>query len=108
MINSSRQTITLYLDQPLYIDNGLCLRLQSFSHKRPYVGGPTKVSVDIALAQEEISALVTLAIQGIEGQTEQQDGISENERYGKIEWQGFSIQLTGINYGQSIDLLIEA
>lgn len=98
--------IQLKMNDKVQFDDSLTIILKSFSHKHPYIGGPTKATAYLSISKGTISDEILLSIHGVSGKSETQDGLSDAERYDSLLWNGYEIQLKGFNYDTSIDVII--
>lgn len=92
------------LNQTVRFDNGLSLTLKSFSHKRPYVGGPTKATAYLYAAKGFDSGEIELSVYGVEGKTDAEDGLTDEERYDALVWKSLLIRLRGFQYDRSVEV----
>ncbi len=92
-------TVLLEIDKKAYFDDGLAVVLTSFSHKRPYTGGPTKATAYITLSKDQIIEEIKLSVHGTEGKT-------NDEKYDTLRWKEYQFQLKGIQYDKSIELVV--
>ncbi len=99
--------ITVHLSEKVSVNDSLSIFLESFSHKRPMKGGPTKSTAHLVVSKEGHAVKISLSKHGIEGKTEECDGVSENERYDTINCFGYTIKLRELVYNQSITIKIE-
>lgn len=94
-------TEILKIDKKAYFDDGLAMTLTSFSHKRPYTGGPTKATAYITVSKGEITDNKTLSAHGTEA-----DGKPNLERYDSLIWKEYELQLRSFQYDKSIELIV--
>lgn len=100
-------TNTLMLNEEVTYEDGLVIRLTSFSHKRPYKGGPTKATACLSVSRNNRSAEILLSVHGIEGKSEATDGLSDDERYGGMQkWDQYEFRLKRFCTGKSIDVVV--
>ncbi|MHC5037877.1 MAG: hypothetical protein ACYTHM_11230 [Planctomycetota bacterium] len=97
----------LGIGEEVRFDDGLSIRLTSFSHKRPYIGGPTKATAYLHLSKGDDSGELLLSIHGIQGKSSSEDGLSDRERYDKKSWNEYEFQLREFKYDKSIKVIIE-
>lgn len=97
----------LMLNQNVHYEDGLSVSLTSFSHKRPYVGGPTKATAYLLLSKNGVSGEVMLSIHGVAGKSKEEDGLAESQRYEVKHWHDYKFQLKKFDYNESISLVVE-
>lgn len=98
--------VVLTLHETVTFADSLTLSLTSFSHKRPYTGGPTKATAYLSLTRHELARDLTLSVQGIDGQSQQEDGLTEDERYDRVTWDEYEFQLIDFDYDKSIEIIV--
>lgn len=96
----------LKINEPLQFNKELTIELTNFTHKRPYTGGPTKATAYLTVTQGKHREEVLLSEHGIQGKTPQNDGLTEQQRYSTITWQGYRFQLKTFKYDESIGVII--
>ncbi|MBK8013056.1 MAG: hypothetical protein IPK13_17085 [Deltaproteobacteria bacterium] len=90
----------LKVGQPVLFEDGLRIELQSFSHKRPRVGGPTMATAYLQLHPVKGDAReVRLSVHGREGQ---EGRTFERERFSRE----YEFTLTAFSYDESIELTV--
>ena len=102
-----RMVVTLRLGRRVRISRSLTLVLTSFTHKRPFVGGPTKATATLEVTTRSpgtraVVEYVELSEHGIEGKSREEDGLSLEERYDTVEWRGWTFRLTDFTYDDRI------
>jgi hypothetical protein len=100
------EIVELKLNEKVHIENSLSVILTSFSHKRPYVGGPTKATAYLTISSGKLSEEIMLSIHGIEGKSKSEDNITDAERYDSLSWKEYDLQLKSFNYDQSIEIIV--
>ncbi|TEW52336.1 hypothetical protein [Psychromonas algicola] len=99
--------VELSINETIAIDEFLSAEVTYFTHKRPYVGGPTKAIVTLDLSKNEKSEEIYLCVNGREGKSEFEDGLSEVERFPPTIWKDYTFQLSEkFNYGKSIKVIV--
>lgn len=98
-------TTELKVDEEVRHADGLSVLLTSFSHKRPYVGGPTKATAYLTLKKGRNSGEIMLSIHGVQGKSMAEDGLPDSERYDTVVWNEYEFQLKGFTYDQSIEVI---
>ena len=96
----------LNLQEEILFEDSLSIRLNYFSHKMPYSGGPTKAMANVSLSKDSIHDDITLSIYGVEGKTPAEDGLSKSQRYSAEVWQNYTIQLIDFKYDKSITIVV--
>lgn len=100
---SNGELITLALGREYLVKEDFSLKLVSFSHKRPMLGGPTKATAYIVVVRGDKSEQIELSQHGTEGK--QTDALLE-QGYDQIEWQQYLFTLKSMDYDRSVELLI--
>ncbi len=90
--------ITLDINKEIQLEDGLSIILKYFSHKRPYVNGPTKATAYLMLSKNELTEEKSLSIHGIEGKPDR--------HYDSLLWDQYEFQLKAFNYNESIEIII--
>ncbi|MFH1125878.1 MAG: hypothetical protein V1703_02025 [Candidatus Altiarchaeota archaeon] len=98
--------IELKIGEKAYLEDSISILLTSFSHKRPYTGGPTKATAYISLTKDNTSEEIMLSVHGIQGKSESEDGLPDSERYDSKSWNGCEFRLTSFNYDKSIEIIV--
>jgi len=86
-------------DEEILVNKSLSVRLNSFSHKRPYTGGSTKVTVSLTLTQGSRSKEIALSAHGIQGNP-------EPERFSLLCLEEYELQLKSYAYDKSVEIFI--
>lgn len=86
-------------NEVVFFEDSLKVLLTSFSHKRPYVGGPTKATAHFTVSKGTIEKEMGLSIEGTEGK-------SEIESYETTHWNQYTFELKHFDYDSSIGLVI--
>ncbi len=94
------------LNEEVILEDGLTVRLMSFTHKRPYIGGPIKATASLLLFKNGMSGEAALSIHGVEGKSAVEDGLTDSQRYTSGTWNEYELQLKKFNYGNSIEIVI--
>ena len=89
----------LNINETASFDDGLSIFLSSFSHKRPYTGGPTKATAYLNLSKGNVVEQILFSVHGTEGK-------SEVEHYDSLLWNEYEFQLKSFNYDQDIELIL--
>lgn len=93
-------SVEIKMKETAYFADSLEVQLNYFSHKRPFVGGPTKATAYCTISKGNITEEIMLSIHGTEGKS----GI---EAYDKIEdWHGYKFELKEFNYDSSIHIIV--
>ena len=101
--------IELKINEDVTIDNSLLIKLTYFTHKRPRIGGSTQATATLIVTKDNTLGEINLSVRGIQGKSESEDGLSEEERFRPVLWKGYKFQLAerfGSNYGESIRVII--
>jgi hypothetical protein len=96
----------LKINEEVCFDDSLKILLTSFSHKRPYTGGPTKATAYLTLSKANLTKEITLSVHGVDGKSESEDSLSDSERYDSLLWNAYEFQLKSFNYDTSIEIII--
>lgn len=99
ILKEFNKTEALEMNVPYGWSDGLTLKLSYFSHKEPFVGGPTKATAYLDFQKAGENGQITLSVHGVEGQT--------GETYDKLQWKDYDIELIAFNYDQSIQIKIK-
>ncbi len=94
------------LNEEVILEDGLTVRLISFTHKRPYIGGATKATASLLLFKNGLSGEAALSIHGVAGKFAAEDGLTDSQRYTSSTWNEYELQLKKFNYGDSIEIVI--
>lgn len=98
---------TFYFKESYIIDHIFSAKLTYFTHKRPYLNGPTKATATLHIIKNnKVIDEINLSIHGIQGKTQKEDGLSEKDRYSLVIWNNYLFQLTDFKYGESISVNI--
>lgn len=93
-------SVEIKMNETAYFADSLEVRLNYFSHKRPYVGGPTKATAYCTISKANITEESGFSIHGTEGKS----GI---EGYDTIEdWHGYKLELKEFSYDTSIHIIV--
>lgn len=85
------------------INNTLSAKLTFFTHKRPHLNGPTKATASFQLIEKnKVITELGLSIRGIQGKTQEEDGLSTKERYSFVVWENYIFQLVDFKYNDFI------
>jgi len=99
--------IELNINETIAIDEFLSAEVTYFSHKRTYVGDPTREIVTLELSKNEQSEEIYLYVNGTEGKSEFEDELSEAERFPLVIWKDYTFQLSErFDYGKSIKVIV--
>ena len=98
--------IELTPNNPISINDSLTLELTYFTHKRPYIDGPTKATATVIASTNTKSKELNLSIYGVEGKSQSEDGYTETNRYSSDYWMDYHFQLKTFNYDKAIDIII--
>lgn len=93
------EIIKLAINEKGYFDDSLSIELTSFSHKRPYTGGPTKATAYINLSKNNVDQKILLSVHAT-------DGKPDSERYDSLLWEKYEFQLMSFNYDQDIEVIV--
>ena len=93
------KSVQIKMNEDVHFEDSLTVLLTSFSHKRPYVGGPTKATAYLTVFKGELSESITLSIHGTEGK-------SDIERFDMLIWKEYTFELLEFNYDTSVDIII--
>jgi hypothetical protein len=104
--NQFGELFELKINEKVHFEDSLTILLTSFSHKRPYIGGPTKATAYLSLSKGDVSEEITLSVHGVEGKSESEDGLSDLERYDSMSWMEYKFQLKSLHYDESIKIII--
>lgn len=109
MLNSKSQygvVVTLNLNEQLCFEDSLTIQLTSFSHKRPYSGGPTKASAYLSLSCGNIHKELLFSVHGIDGSSQLGEEHSNVDKYDSIGWMEYEFHLKGFEYDRSIKIIV--
>ena len=98
--------VELKINEELCFEDGLRVKLNSFSHKHPFTGGPTKAMADLSFSKGDLQDEKTLSVHAIAGLSEAEDGLSTSQRYDTLSWHGYEFQLVHFDYDRSISILV--
>ena len=99
--NDKKSTeIVLKLNVKTVFEDSLSITLNSFSHKRPLKGGPTKATAYLTVSKGNFTEKISLSVHGREGKT-------GNEEYDSLEWNDYIFELKELKYSESIRLKID-
>lgn len=104
--NQFGELVELMINEKVYFEDSLTIILTSFSHKRPYTGGPTKATAYLSLSKGDVSKEITLSVHGVEGKSKPEDGLSDRERYDSLGWMEYEFQLKSFHYDESIKICV--
>lgn len=85
--------------QKYYFDDGLCIELTSFSHKRSRKDGPTKATAYLHLTKNSITETILLSVHGI-------DDKPEIEKSDSLEWKEYKFELKGFEYDEAVEVVV--
>ena len=105
-MNKYGDTLELKMNEKVYFDDSLSIILTNFSHKHPYTGGPTKATAYLSMSKDTLAEDITISVHGVSGKDEDNDGLSETNRYDTIQWQEYTIQLKKFDYDKSIEIIV--
>lgn len=83
----------------ILFEDSLSVLLTSFSHKRPYIGGPTQATAYLTLSKNNVSEEIMLSIYGTQG-------INGIESYDTLDTDNYIFNLKSFNYDTSIELVV--
>ena len=89
----------LKIKTPALYKDSLAITLNSFSHKKPHPGGPTKATAYLSVTKQGVTEQITLSVHGTEGK-------SEFEDFDILVWKEYVFQLKKFDYDVSISLVI--
>ena len=99
-LSKFNKSVEIKIKETAYFADSLVVRLNYFSHKRPFVGGPTKATAYCTISKGSIIEESGFSIHGTEGKS----GI---EAYDTIEdWHGYKLELKEFNYDTSIHIIV--
>lgn len=101
-----RIPVDLKINEELCFEDGLRVKLNSFSHKHPFTGGPTKAMADLSISKGDRKDEATLAVHGRAGLSEAEDGLSAAQRYDTLIWHGYEFRLVHFDYDRSINIIV--
>ncbi len=93
------KSVQIKMNEEVHFEDSLTVLLTSFSHKRPYVGGPTKATAYFTVSKGNITERLGLSIGGTEGKS----GI---ESYETIIWNEYTFELKQFNYDTAIEVIV--
>jgi len=98
--------IELKINKILHFEDSLTISIIWFSHKKPYLGGPTKAMARLSISKGDTIKEVELSVHGIQGKSESEDGLSDFERYDSLVWMEYEFQLKKLEYDKAIHLVV--
>ena len=100
LLTKFNKSVEIKIKETTYFADSLEVRLNYFTHKRPFVGGPTKATAFCTISKGNITSESGFSIYGTDGQP----GIEE---YDILEdWHGYKLELKEFNYGSSIHIIV--
>ncbi|WP_299256767.1 hypothetical protein [uncultured Aquimarina sp.] len=90
--------IKVNINEEIQFEDGLSILLKYFTHKHPYVNGPTKATAYIILSKNKLIEEESLSIHGIEGKPD--------IHYDSLLWDKYEFHLKVFNYNESIEIII--
>lgn len=94
---------TFPFQEECIINNTFSAKLTFFTHKRPRLNGPTKATASFQLIEKDkVITEIGLSIKGIQGKTQEEDGLSTKERYSFVVWKNYIFQLVDFKYNDFI------
>lgn len=92
-------SVQINMKEEVHFEDSLTVLLTSFSHKRPFVGGPTKATAYLTVVKDALSENIMLSIHGTEGK-------SDIEHLDTLVWKEYTFELKKFNYDTSVDIII--
>lgn len=93
------KSVQIKMNEEVHFEDSLTVLLTSFSHKRPFVGGPTKATAYLTVNKDSLSENIMLSIHGTEGK-------ADTEYFDTLVWKEYTFELKKFNYDTSVDIII--
>jgi len=93
------KSVQINMKEEVHFEDSLTVLLTSFSHKRPFVGGPTKATAYLTVIKDALSENIMLSIHGTEGK-------ADIEYFDTLVWKEYTFELKKFNYDTSVDIII--
>ncbi|NMH87088.1 hypothetical protein [Flavivirga algicola] len=100
------EVIKLNINEVTLVNDTFSIELTYFTHKRPYIGGATKVMTSLTISKDNEYEEIFLSEHGVEGKSKSEDGLSKAERFSSVLWKGYKFQLEKIDYNEYIEIKI--
>jgi len=92
------EDVTLIKNKKILILENLHVSLVSFTHKRPFRGGPTKATAWLKVQREMKCDTIGLSVHSEEGKA------VEAQQYGAVRWNKYIFKLLDFAYDDSISI----
>ncbi|WP_143273545.1 hypothetical protein [Aquimarina sp. MAR_2010_214] len=90
--------VKLKINEPVHLVDSLSILLKSFTYKRPYINGPTKETIHLALSKGNACGETEISIHGIDGKSK--------HTYTASFWQEYKIEFKGHEDDMSFKVVI--
>lgn len=90
--------VVFKIKEKIMFSDSLCITLNSFSHKHPMVGGPTKATAYFNISKGKIKDEITLSVHGTEGKSE--------EEFETDKWKGYTFVLKKFDYDNYVVVVV--
>ncbi len=88
----------LIINEKAHFKDSLTVLLTGFSHKEPYVGGPTKATAYFTVSRGDIIEKISISSHGRDGHPE--------IYYDSLSWNKYEFNLKSMDYDNSINVII--
>ena len=88
----------LIINEKADFKDSLTVLLTGFSHKEPYVGGPTKGTAYLTVSRGNMSEEINISVHGRDGHPE--------IYYDSLNWNEYEFHLKSMDYDHSINVMI--
>ncbi len=93
------KSVQIKMNEEVHFEDSLTVLLTSFSHKRPYVGGPTKATAYLTVFKGAFSESIMLSIHGTEGK-------SDIEYFDTLIWKEYTFELKKFDYDTAVEVIV--
>lgn len=91
--------VQIKMNEEVHFEDSLTVLLTSFSHKRPYVGGPTKATAYLTVFNGALSESIMLSFHGTEGK-------SDIESFDTLIWKEYTFELKKFDYDTAVEVIV--
>ena len=100
------ERIELKRDENVTIGDTLSVTLKYFTHKMPYLNGPTKATAYLTVSKGTVCEEILLSVIGTSVKSESKEQYKMVQEFSTVTWKGYVIQLEKLDYDKSIEIII--